>query len=156
MTASAASSSFAGHLSLHVLMQVPTVLMVDVNYLLLEDACSATSGKLPEILLGCPESFDSWKRLTLGDLIVYHCQGQCLLPFIPRHIRVNGTDVCSLDIRHIRQEPTFLKFFLPILKEGRMPRDLYISASFLGTTTVSVQIRESISILSAGDNGLLC
>lgn len=86
VTASAAHSSFASHLSRQVQMRVPTVLLVDVNYLLPRDGCSATQGELQKILLECPEGFDPWKLLTLGDLIVHHCQGQCLLPFVPLHI----------------------------------------------------------------------
>lgn len=60
VTVSAAHLSFVSHLSHHVLMQVPTVLSVDVNYWLHGDDCSAAHGKLEKILLECSESFDSW------------------------------------------------------------------------------------------------
>lgn len=56
--------------------------------------------------------------------------------------KLNSTDFCSSNTRHIRGDPTFLKFSLSILKEERMPRGSDISTSFL-SMTLSPQVSAS-------------
>lgn len=96
-------------------------------------------------------SLNVQRALTLGDLIVHTCQRWFLLPFVPLHIFClswYGEQCWFLPIEYqAYQARPNLPEILSILKEERMPRGSYVSASSLGMT-LSTQVSENVSSAS--------